>query len=118
MDRLAAHGMALHVLHQDRRRATAVQRDLEDGAGVGERVAQDPRVDGEELRLLPAPVDHAGNLAGAAEPAGRTGALGGAGGEVEPGGSGDGHERPVMLAEAVLGRPPAGTLGPCRRTRS
>ena len=98
MDRLAAHRMALEVLDDDRRALAAVEGDLEDGAGVGERVAQRPPVDGERLRILAATVDHAGYQALAAEAAGGARALDGARADGECGCVG-GHERQAMLAK-------------------
>ena len=61
----------------------AVDADVEDRARVGERVAQDARVDGEVRRLAVAAVDDAGHLARAAQAAGGARALGRAGGQRE-----------------------------------
>ena len=50
MDRVAAHRMALDVLDEHRRGGAAVDRDLEDRARLRQGVAQDARVDREQLR--------------------------------------------------------------------
>ena len=113
VDDLAAHRVALEVLDEHRRGRAAVDADVEDRAGVGERVAQDARVDGEVRRLAVAAVDDAGHLARAAQPAGGTRALGVAG--VEGKLRGVGHdlvvaagrgtrrdERPSMVANLRL----------------
>ena len=78
MHGLAAHGMALDVLDEHGRGRAAVDRDLEDGARTRQGVAQDPPVDREQLGPALAAVDHAGNLAGAAQAAGGAGSLRGA----------------------------------------
>ena len=57
----------------------AVDADVEDRAGVGKRVAQDARVDGEVRRLAVAAVDDARHLTRAAQPPGGARALGIAG---------------------------------------
>ena len=100
MDRLTAHRVALDVLDEHRVGAAAVERDLEDRARMRQRVAQDAAVDREQLRLVAPAVDHARDLAGAAQAAGGAGTLRGAGGEVERGGGvgGSGHERQPMVA--------------------
>ena len=61
----------------------AVDRDLEDRAGVRERVAQDAGVDREVLGVAVAAVDHAGDEALAAQAARGARAFGSAGGEGE-----------------------------------
>ena len=63
MHDLAAHRMALEVLDEHRSGRAAVDADVEDRAGVGQRVAQDARVDGEVRRLAVAAVDDAGHVA-------------------------------------------------------
>ena len=78
---LAAHRMALEVLDQHRGGLAAVDADVEDRAGVRERVAQDARVDGEVRRLAVAAVDDAGDVARAAQAAGGARTLGRAGGQ-------------------------------------
>ncbi len=55
MDGLAAHRVALEVLDEHGHAVAAVDRDVEDGAGVRERVAQDARVDREVLADSPSP---------------------------------------------------------------
>ena len=88
MHGLAAHRVALEVLDEHRRARAAVDRDLEDRAGVRQRVAQDARVDGEVLRLAVAAVDDAGDEALAAQAARGARALRVAGGQGERSGVG------------------------------
>ena len=70
VDGVAAHGMALDVLDEHGRRGAAVERDLEDRPRTRQGVAQDARVDREELRPAFTPVDDARDLAGTAQTAG------------------------------------------------
>ena len=67
MRRLAAHGMALDVLDQDVAGGAAVDGDLDHLSGMGQCVAEDPRVDREVLWVLAAAVDDARDEALATE---------------------------------------------------
>ena len=80
VEHVAAHGVALHVLHQ-RGRAVAVDLEVDDRVQAllgDERGAQLPPLDREGDGVGPQAVDDAGDLALAAEAAGGTGALRGA----------------------------------------
>ena len=71
VDGLAADGVADELLEDDRAAAGAVDPQVEDRAGVGQRLAQLARVDRERDRVLAAAVDDAGHVALAPQPAGR-----------------------------------------------
>ena len=80
VEHVAAHGVALHVLHQGGR-AVAVDLEVDDGVEAllgDQRGAQLAPLHREGDRVGPEAVDHAGDLALAAEAAGGAGALRGA----------------------------------------
>ena len=89
---LAADGVALQVLDDDGLGAAAVEGEVQDRAGLGERVAQEDGVDLEGAGLIGAAVDDAGDEPAAAQAARGARALDGARGDGEGGRVGSGHE--------------------------
>jgi hypothetical protein len=83
VDRVTLDRVALDVLDEHRRAAATVDGDLEDGARMRQRVAQDAAVDREQLGAAVAAVDDPRDLARAAQAAGRARPFRGAGLECE-----------------------------------
>ena len=79
VNRLAVDRVTGQLLEHDRRARATLQLEVQHGAGMGQSVAQLPRVDRESDRFLAASIDHAGHFALAAQPPGRPGAGGLAG---------------------------------------